>query len=394
MKEIEQSIQQAALIARHLQQRLSPAEQAALEAWLAESPENQRLFEELTNEAYLKEELKYIESISVEKGWKKVQAAMPTQATVVPIASWKRAWWMAAAAVAIAGSLWVAYRYTFNEQQQAIAQVEKKETPAIVPGGNKATLTLADGSIIELDSAGTGELASQGTVKIIKLEGKIAYSAETASSEPVYNTISTPKGGQYQLEMADGSRVWLNAASSVRFPALFSGPQRVVEMTGECYFEVAKDNTKPFKVKVNHVEVLVTGTHFNVNGYQDETSNKVTLAEGSVQVNAGMSTVKLLPGQQAQANGNGVLELVKNADLDEVLAWKEGSFVFNSADVPTIMRQLSRWYNVEVNYQGAVSNETFSGIVSRQSNIARVLKIMEAGGVKFKTEGNKITVYN
>jgi ferric-dicitrate binding protein FerR (iron transport regulator) len=147
-------------------------------------------------------------------------------------------------------------------------------------------------------------------------------------------------------------------------------------------------------VKVNNVEVLVTGTHFNVNAYPDEASNNITLAEGSVQVNTGLSSVKLLPGQQARANDNGSVQLVKNADLDEALAWKEGSFVFNSADVPTIMRQLSRWYNVEVQYQGSVSGETFSGIVSRQSNIARVLKIMEAGGVKFKTEGNKITVYN
>jgi transmembrane sensor len=395
INEIEHSIQMADLIAKHLQERLSIAEHAELNEWLQKDPKNRQLFEEMTNEKVLADELIQLEKISVDGGWKKVSEGMVPRPITRSIKFAKRKWWMAAAAIGILGSLWLTYQLTQSLTAEmpssAVSQTEKTD---IAPGGDKAILMLADGTVIELDSSGTGELANQGQVRIIKFEGKITYAAAGVSDEPVFNSISTPRGGQYQLELADGSKVWLNASSSLRFPSVFNGTNRVVEMTGECYFEIAHNPSQPFKVKLNDVEVMVTGTQFNVNGYQDESSRNITLAEGAVLVTNGNANLKLNPGQQAQVQANGTIRLEKYADIEETLAWKEGSFIFNSADVKTIMRQLSRWYNVEVSYQGNLGNETFSGIVSRQSNISRVLKIMETGGLKFKMDGNTIIVSN
>jgi transmembrane sensor len=395
LNEIEHSMRLADLIAKHLQERLSTAEQEELHTWLQQKPGNRQLFEELTNGEVLVDELKQLEKISVDDGWKKVSEGMVPQPIIRSIKFAKRKWWMAAAAIGILGSLWLTYQLTQNPAAEMPSNpVSHSQKTDIAPGGDRAILTLADGTVIELDSSGTGALANQGQVSIIKFDGKITYAATGASEEPVFNSISTPRGGQYQLELADGSKVWLNASSSLRFPSVFTGTNRVVEMAGECYFEIAHNPSKPFKVKLNDVEVMVTGTRFNVNGYADEFSRNITLAEGAVLVSKGNTTLKLKPGQQAQVQADGGVLLEENADMEETLAWKEGSFIFNSADVKTIMRQLSRWYNVEVAYQGSLGNETFSGIVSRQSNISNILKIMETGGVKFKMEGNTIIVSN
>lgn len=262
----------------------------------------------------------------------------------------------------------------------------------ITPGGDKAILTLADGSQIILDSAHNGDLANQGNVKVIKLNGQLAYKGTGGSAEVLYNTISTPRGGQYQLLLADGSKVWLNAASSLRFPASFIGKERLVELTGEGYFEIAKNENQPFKVDIAGKGVVeVLGTHFNINAYSDAASIKTTLLEGRVKVAAsGGATALLKPGEQAQINGG--IKLVNDVDTDEIIAWKAGLFQFNRADVVFIMRQVSRWYNVDVVFEGPVSMKSFSGIVSRSNNVSEVLKIMEKAGVKFKINGNRITV--
>lgn len=284
--------------------------------------------------------------------------------------------------------------------QPEIAQVNKvkKETP-LVPGGNRAILKLSDGTEIILDSAGDGTLVQQGQAKVIKLgDGQLSYqSTDNTSAEPVYNTISTPRGGQYQLILADGSKVWLNASSSLRYPASFSGKERRVELTGEGYFEVAKNATMPFHVQVNNMEVEVLGTHFNINSYTDEPAIRTTLLEGSVKTAIGPDhnreqSAILKPGEQAVLTADSRLTIHDNIDIDEVMAWKNGLFQFKAADIKTVLRQAERWYDVQFEYKENIP-ERFSGQISRSANADQLLKILElTGKVKFEYKGKTIIV--
>ena len=260
-----------------------------------------------------------------------------------------------------------------------------------MPGRDNAILTLSDGTTIVLDSAANGTLAKEGAMQIAKQNGQISYTGTAKAAVPVYNTISTARGNQYQVVLADGSNVWLNAASSIRFPAAFSGSERRVQITGEAYFEVAHNAAAPFKVDVNGMEITVLGTHFNVNAYSDEASVKTTLLEGAVKLAKGTAAGVLKPGQQAALGNDGKFAIRSDVDLDETVAWKNGVFIFNRRSLQNIMRQISRWYDVEVVYEGNPGG-TFSGVVSRQENISQVLKIMEVNGVRFKLDGRKIIV--
>lgn len=317
---------------------------------------------------------------------------------------------VAAVLVLVLGGIgwWVASR---NSSEHEVAQVNttNKET-AITPGGNKAILKLSDGTEIILDSAGEGTLAQQGQAKVIKLkEGELSYmSSANPSAETVYNTVTTPRGGQYQLTLADGSKVWLNASSSLRFPAVFSGKERRVELTGEGYFEVAKNAALPFHVQTNKIDVEVLGTHFNINSYTDEPAIRTTLLEGSVKVGnrqwaAGRGekaekSVVLKPGEQAIAvaspltTDHSPLTINHSPDLEQVVAWKNGLFQFKGADIATVLRQAARWYDVQFDIKGSVSTR-FSGQISRSANIDQLLKILElTGKVKFEIHGKTIIV--
>lgn len=302
-------------------------------------------------------------------------------------------YWTAAAAVVLLMVLgiWFYSRENSGVPNQVSATAKTQDIP---PGGDKAILTLADGSRVVLDSAVNGALTRQGSVTVIKLNGQLAYRAEgSMATEVLYNTISTPKGGQYQLVLADGSKVWLNAASSLRFPTAFTGKERRVELTGEGYFEVAHDETKPFHVSVHNMDVEVLGTHFNINAYNDEPSIKTTLLQGRVKVKKDEKLVYLNPGQQATVKlaGN-TIKIDYDVDTEEVVAWKNGRFQFNSANIETIMRQAARWYDADVQYQGEIS-ETFSGGLPRSENISQLLKILEATGkVDFSINGKRIIV--
>lgn len=265
--------------------------------------------------------------------------------------------------------------------------------PTIAAGGNKAMLTLSDGSSIMLDSTHQGTLAKQGNVKIVKVNiATLAYNTgEAKTGVVVYNTLSTPIGGEYQLILPDGSKVWLNASSSIHFPTVFTGNERKVTVTGEAYFEVAKNAAMPFKINVKDMEVVVLGTHFNIMAYDDESSMNTTLLEGSVKVTKGTIVKMLMPGQQSIINKTGEIKIT-DADVEEVMAWKNGWFQFDAYDIKTIMRQISRWYNVEIVYEGKVPEGHFSGLVSRNNDIFQVLKIMQSAGVKFKIDGRKLIV--
>ena len=264
----------------------------------------------------------------------------------------------------------------------------------LLPGSSRAILRLANGSTILLDTAERGVLAQQAGTKIVKLDnGQLAYnSPKDEKYEMLYNTVSTPRGGEYHLVLPDSTEVFLNAASSIRFPVDFKGNERKVEITGEVYFEVSKNPSRPFRVTVNDMMIEVLGTHFNVNAYSEEALIRTTLLEGSVAVSNRKAGINLKPGQQSVADQQGNLLLKDNIDLDEAVAWKNGKFEFHNAGIEAIMSQIGRWYNVEVAYEGQQTRETFSGIVSRRGNVSQVLKIMEMAGIRFKIEKEKIIV--
>jgi len=280
----------------------------------------------------------------------------------------------------------------------------------ISPGGNHAVLTLADGRAIVLDSVANGQLADQGEVKIVKLaNGQIAYDLHGLSAKEVmWNTMTTPKGGQYQVTLPDGTKVWLNASSSITFPTAFTGAVRKVKVEGELYFEVADNKQKPFVVDVGSKSLIeVLGTSFNVNSYVDEGSIKTTLLEGSVKVN---NSVVLKPGQQAiQKDPAGMAVsadkpnshetvgkqdiVVSEANLDQALAWKNGIFDFTGADLKTVMRQLERWYDIKVQYKGPMSNMTFGGRMYRNVHLSDVLEALQKMGVKTELDGKNLMVF-
>ncbi len=315
--------------------------------------------------------------------------------------------WQIPAAAAVLLVFAVGYFITNRTTSRAVVAKNISLKPIlkndVAPGGNKAILTLADGSSIVLDSASNGTLGQQGNIKIIKLDnGLLAYSVNgkqlTENDEAFYNTISTPRGGQYQITLTDGTMVWLNAASSIRFPVLFTGTQRKVEITGEVYFEVAKNKTMPFKVKATSSEIEVLGTHFNVNAYEDEATTKTTLLEGSIKVStisfvSNTQTTKFLqPGQQASSSNDGKINILSNADLEETMAWKNGRFQFKSADLKSMLRQIARWYDVDVEYRGNVDLH-FTGQLTRNENVSKVFeKLALTNEVHFKIEGRRIIV--
>jgi len=285
-----------------------------------------------------------------------------------------------------------------NSNKRATIAIVKNEknnpNKEIAPGTNKAILTLADGSTISLDDALNGNLAQQGNTKIIKFNGKLAYHpSESLANKTVFNKIATPRGGQYQVTLPDGSEVWLNASSSIRFPTTFTGSQRVIELTGEAYFEVAKNAVMPFIVKMPQANVEVLGTHFNIMSYNEESVLKTTLLEGSVKFITGNSSNLLKPGQQSQLAAGGKVKIESGIDVDEVIAWKNGIFHFEHSDIGAVMRQLSRWYDVEVDYSNTPVNELFHADISRKNSLSKVLKALElTGKVHFQLEGKKIIV--
>ncbi|MEO6844674.1 MAG: FecR domain-containing protein [Ginsengibacter sp.] len=308
---------------------------------------------------------------------------------------WARLTAIAVLLVALAAGTYLYLNIT-SHAQQSIATVEPKQNDIAPPSDNKAILTLADGTKIEIDSTGKGTLAVQGSVQIIKkANGEIRY-AGTAAGEVSYNTLSVPRGSKpMSLRLSDGSKVWINVGSSLTYPTAFIGNERKVKITGEAYFEVIHNARMPFIVQNGDVTIRDLGTHFNVNSYADEPAERITLLEGSVRISNNALSQLLKPGQQAHINdnSNSNIKVSNDVDMDEVMAWKNGKFMFDkNMDIGTIMRQISRWYNVDIEYQGKI-NQRFWGSISKDVNVSQVLKILEATkGVKFRVEGTKIIV--
>lgn len=282
-----------------------------------------------------------------------------------------------------------------KEDSSSSVGLTTEKSAKILPGGHHAVLTTSDGKAIILDSMPNGLLTQQGNTDVKKLGGLLEYKAPASFIRDTvisYNTVSTPRGGQYQIVLSDGSKVWLNAASSIRFPTAFSGSLREVELTGEAYFEVAKNKEKPFQVKVRDMKIAVLGTHFNVKAYEDEAETKTSLLEGSVKIIQGKEVGLLKPGQQAVINFKDDKVKIATADMVEVIAWKNGLFRFEGANIETIMREIGRWYDVEIVYAGKVPMRRFEGKINRNAGLSEVLRILELSNVKFSIAGKKIIV--
>jgi len=291
---------------------------------------------------------------------------------------WKKYLSAAALLIFISASVYLFQQKSSNDLTKEV----KELIHDIQPGSNKATLTLSDGKKISLSDLENGEIAEQQGIKIIKSsDGQLVYTfnnSQVNSESTAYNTIETPMGGQYQINLPDGSKVWLNSGSSLRYPVKFNSLERNIEISGEAYFEVAKKEGIPFKVKVGEQEVEVLGTHFNIMAYTDEASINTTLVEGSVKVSNGKKSKIIIPGQQSRLK-NGEIE-VHSVDIDEVIAWKDGFFLFKNENLHSMMRKISRWYDVEVIYQGNIADKSFGGKISRSRNISEVLNILESTG--------------
>lgn len=305
------------------------------------------------------------------------------QAPVVTLNVYKRRrifWYAAAAFVLTAIGIGILKMAVKNSNKPPVAKLAAKTD--ILPGHDGAVLTLADGRMIVLDNAQDGKI----TDVAVKNGNKVLY-ANNDQTKVEYNTMTTPKGRQYSLVLPDGSQVWLNAASSITYPTAFAGNERKVSITGEAYFEVAHDAAKPFHVNVNGMDVQVLGTHFNINSYAEEAAIRTTLLQGSISVSVAGKMQMVKPGQQAQvANDN--IKLVADADVDAVMAWKNGFFSFEAADIKEIMTQLSRWYDVEVIYQGEPM-ELFAGKIDRNLTLSQVLKALASNEVNFRIEDGK-----
>lgn len=298
------------------------------------------------------------------------------------------------------------YFYSNRSIQEEEQFVEINVKNDILPGNNKAILTLADGSKISLDDAKNGLLASEGNIAITKTEnGEIVYEKNNLEknreilNHSFINTIQTPKGGKYQVRLPDGSKVWLNSASTLSYPTAFTGTERKVKLKGEAYFEIASNKKNPFRVESDGQIVEVLGTHFNINSYDDEDFTKTTLLEGSVKVILNSKsdvlgkTRMLKPGEQSLTNSSQSGIRIENADTEKAVAWKNGYFKFKNTPIQQIMREVERWYDVELVYEGTMPTDEFTGFISNEANISGVLKILEqSGGVKFSVKGKKIKV--
>lgn len=370
---------------KYLDGNATPEEQRFVEAWYESFGKDAGI-----TDSYTEEQLGQMEARMEYELKKRMEASRPR-----PL--WKSLHRLVtpsrvAAAVFLILSLAGAW-YIMSNQGSKETMTDESTLHAIdlPPGSDQGILTLTDGSQIVLGSVSTGMLARQGNTLIQKIEdGLVAYTGEDASLEPGLNTLTVPSGGKYSLVLPDGSRVWLNAESSINFPTAFSGRKRSVKISGEVYFDVAKDPARPFIVQVgNNRQIRVLGTQFNVNAYSDEEEITTTLLEGSVEIlpggNAGLA-VRLKPGEQAAFSETGQISVRHGVNTDEIVAWKNGMFHFEKADIQSVMRQISRWYNVEVVYEGPLPNRSFSGKIDRQSNASEALDILRFTGLNFRID--------
>jgi transmembrane sensor len=367
----------AQLLFKHISGELSADDRKELEAWIAEKEQNKAFFERITNEETLRKEFNDFTGADKAASWQAISAKIFPQRTI---------WWRyAAAAVALvllSAGAFIFFNQSLNQAETATKGNASQNFKNLTPGGEKAILTLSNGSKIILDNVQNGLLVKQGSTKLVKQGEQLFYEtaiAKNSAGEVFSNTVSIPRGGQYLLKLSDGTLVWLNSSSSIRFPATFTGTERTVELSGEAYFEVAHNPAMPFKVKKGDHEVQVLGTRFNVSAYDDENDIKVTLLQGAVQVmqHASKASQRLVPGQQAIMSSNGSIRVKDNVNAADFAAWKDGKYIFTEQPIEVIMRQIARWYHVEKIVYESPGAHLFTGVIDRKQPLAKWLAQME-----------------
>lgn len=374
------------LISGYLKDDLTEKEQRDLQDWLNAKPEHRTQFERLTTEAKIKSDQDTYGQNDKASAWARIIKETGYRKPQRKFAITLRI----AAAASVLFILSTGVYFILHKDNTPTQQITRVHSD-IAPGHNQATLTLANGQKIILTKGLKGQLATQGATVIQANTNDISYRAEKTPIQISYNTLTTARGERspYPLVLADGTKVWLNAASSITFPTAFLGKERIVKLTGEAYFEVAHNDQHTFKVESAGQVTEDIGTHFNIMSYADEPAAKVTLAEGAVKVNGRL----LHPGEQS-INSNGTIKIA-DANVGFEMAWKDGYFRFSDAPITEVMRELARWYNIEVVYEGQQTRERFNAKISRFKNISVVLHILEkTEGVHFKIEGRRITVLN
>ncbi|HWV67532.1 FecR family protein [Chitinophaga sp.] len=381
----------AGLILKHLREQASVAEQQELEAWLDKDVRRRQLLESLQHRETLRDAMAFHDTIDVDADW---QAVMARATPVVPgkKVAWRRmVAWTAAAAVLTAAIIAYKWYTPLPKPAKMMAVTSLPVKNDILPGSSNATLRLGNGQTVHLGSQPEGAIKEADGTTIAQQPGGLVYNKTNESpATTLFNTLSTAKAGQYQLTLEDGTRVWLNAASSLRFPVHFSNGERRVELTGEGYFEVAASPDKPFRVMVQNMEVLVLGTHFNVGAYSKAV--KTTLITGAVKIRVkDERDWQLLPGQQADVQDSQVR--ITTADTEKAIAWKEGIFFFRDDDFREIMNQVARWYDLDIRYTGPLPAKRISGNISRQAKLSQVLEMLNfVSGAHFRVNGREVTV--
>jgi transmembrane sensor len=387
----------ADLFAKLLKGELSPEETEILVSWLGTEkldPHAETLIAKHLGQQAMEGEVSPALRSALEAKLPKITAGAKTYSLFQ--SPWLR--YAAVILLVLGASLFL---FLFQQKSSPEIKVAVQSAPVkndVEPGRQGAVLTLADGRTVVLDSMQNGIVATQNGSKILLNNGQLTYNKNAAvAATTEFNAISTPRGRQFQLTLSDGTKVWLNAASSLRYPTFFNGKERRVEITGEAYFEVAKNAQMPFKVSINkETEIEVLGTHFNVNSYENESSINTTLLEGSVKVHHHTENTVIKPGQQAQVvqadNDPSKIKVITSVNLAKVMAWKNGVFDFENATLEEVMRQLERWYDVDVVYEKGIPNLEFFGRMGRDLNLSNVLRGLQISKVHFRLEEKKLIV--
>jgi ferric-dicitrate binding protein FerR (iron transport regulator) len=378
----------AEIAGKSIQGTITAAERQVLETWLSQSAHNRKLFERMQDKDYRQKLLKEIEERDPALAWNKAKEQLHRKQRIKRQKKVYR--YLAAAAIAVLVCGGLMYLLSLNQRQTQPQLTINQDVP---PGGTKARLILANGQSLQLSDNSDSTFMQGNHVKVRQLNGRLAYNFTGSTNElTLYNTLITPKGGEYRITLEDGTNIWLNAASRLRFPAHFAGRERRVELTGEAYFQVKHDNKHPFTVVVNGVEIHDLGTEFNVRAYNDETTVKTTLIAGALSVTSGNDSVNIRPGKMAVSTASGTT--LSDVNIKQVTAWKNDLFLFKNTPIPDLMKDLSRWYNIEVVYApGYNPLANFTGEISRKVPISKLLDMMELTSVaRFKISGRTITV--
>lgn len=373
---------------------LDESAQEMLDDWVAQGPENKALYDEIMNSDELTKDLKHMMQIDSIAAWNKIRKGIPKsdRPKVVPF---YRRYAAAIVLVLLLGAAGAYFGYfKKSADNNSIARENKKIIlpSEVKPGTEGAILRLADGRILDLEKIEDGVVVTQGNVVITKKGGKLEYAvSDPAAETPTgLNMMRAPRKNHFKAQLSDGTIVWLNSQSSIEYPLVFASKERRVSVTGEVYFEVAKDANKPFKVDIyagnsKKAEVTVLGTHFNINAYDDEPTIRTTLLEGSVSITHGDDTRVLKPGQQAQLNAAGAMQVMSNADIGRIMAWRENSFSFYQESIETIMRQVGRWYDVQIEFDPKVKAQRYTATISRDKPVQAVFEALQlTGGINFE----------